>query len=318
MATPARANEQGDIEEMADWTLSVMPDLAGRVFVVTGGNSGVGYETSVGLASKGATVVMACRNRQRGEQALMSIREEFPSASVELIDLDLSNLGSVRRFAERFKGARDRLDGLINNAGPIGAERIETQDGFESHFGAGHLGHYALTGLLMDVLCKTPASRVVTVGSRMHVSGQINWNDLNGESKYNRWAAYRQGKLANMLFALEFDRRLRAHNSTTMSVAAHPGLVKSNWVENNLSGPMKALGKLMMFSYQDPAMAALSVLYAATDDDVEPGGYYGPEHDKKGYPAPAVPGDAALDESAAARLWDVSEDLTGITYEFDC
>ena len=303
---------------MADWTVAAMPDLAGRTFLVTGGNSGVGYETSVGLAGKGATVVMACRNRQRGEQALMSVRDEFPSASVELMDLDLSDLGSVRRFAEQFKRTHDRLDGLINNAGPIGAERTETADGFESHFGAGHLGHYALTGLLMDVLCQTPSSRVVTLGSRMHESGRINWDDLNGESKYNRWDAYRQGKLANMLFAFELDRRLRAHNCTTKSVAAHPGLVKSNWAENNLSGPMKVLGKLMSLSYQSPAMGALSVLYAATDDDVEPGGYYGPEHDKKGYPVPVVPGEAALDESAASTLWDVSEDLTGVTYEFDC
>lgn len=232
------------------------------------------------------------------------------------MELDLATLESIRAFAESFNGQYDRLDGLINNGGPIIAGHTETADGFESHFGVNHLGHFALTGLLLNLLLNTPSSRIVTMGSRMHVDGNMEWDDLMSTRSYNSMAAYRQSKLANLLFAIELSRRLEANGSSTMSVAAHPGLANTNWADNNLSGFMKLIAKVMSStSYQSAAMGALPVLYAATDPSVTPGGYYGPEHDKKGYPVEVRAGDSAYDESDGQRLWQVSEELTGVRFE---
>lgn len=301
---------------MANWTKNDIVNLSGKVFIVTGANSGLGYECSLALAEKGATVVMACRNAERAQRSSETIRRAVPAARLELMDLDLASLASIGDFAEAFTRKNERLDGLINNGGPVVATRSLTEDGFESHFGVNHLGHFALTGQLLNVLLKTPASRVVTVGSRMHAAGKMAWDDLMSERGYDRQGAYRQSKLANMLFAFELSRRLEAKGTATISVAAHPGLANTGWADNNLGGPMKLLAKIMSrVSYQSASMGALPLLYAAVGPNVRSGGYYGPENDTKGYPVEVRAGDAAYDESDAKKLWKVSEELTGVRYE---
>ncbi len=301
---------------MTNWTKNNISDLSGKVFIVTGANSGIGYETCLALAEKGATVIMACRNLERAQRSLDAIKQAVPSAKLELMKLDLASLKSIRDFAEAFKSKYDKLDVLINNGGPIIAVRNVTEDGFESHFGINHLGHFALTGLLLDVLLKTPTSRIVTVGSRMHTTGKIAWDDLMSEHSYDRMSAYRQSKLANMLFAFELNRRLEGKGTSTKSMAVHPGLARTSWVDNNLDGFMKFLGKLMsLTSYQSASIAALPLLYAGTDPNVKSGGYYGPEHDTKGYPVEVQAGNSAYNETDAKRLWELSEKLTGVKYE---
>lgn len=302
---------------MADWTKTQIPDLTGRVAVVTGANSGLGYAITRALAEKGATVVMACRNAERGRKAAEKILEETPSARLDVMVLDLASLDSVREFAKAFAKKYDRLDIQVNNGGPVVGPREVTADGFESHFGVNHLGHFALTGLLLDHLLKTPGSRVVTITSRMHADGKINWEDLNSKDSYDRQLSYRQSKLANILFAFEFSRRLEAAGAQVISAAAHPGLVQSNWAKNNFTGLMSFLmGLVSRLSYQTAEIGALSPLYAAISPDVKPGGYYGPEGDTKGYPMETRAGDVAYDAESAKRLWDLSEELTGVQYEF--
>jgi NAD(P)-dependent dehydrogenase (short-subunit alcohol dehydrogenase family) len=225
-------------------------------------------------------------------------------------------LKSVRDFADTFKNKYNKLDVLINNGGPIIAVRGVTEDGFESHFGVNHLGHFALTGLLLDVLLKTSSSRIVTVGSRMHADGKMEWDDIMNEKSYDRMAAYRQSKLASMLFAFELNRRLEVKGVSAMAVAVHPGLANTGWVENNLNGFMKIMGKLMSIaSYQSAEMGALPLLYAGTDPNVKPGGYYGPENDTKGYPVEVQASDSAYNETDARRLWGLSEKLTGVRFD---
>lgn len=230
------------------------------------------------------------------------------------MELDLANLKSIQTFVAAFKSKIERLDTLINNGGPIGLARNLTEDGFESHFGINHLGHFALTGQLLDVLLNTPFSRVVTVSSRMHVDGEMAWDDLMGEKSYNPWTAYRQSKLANLLFTFELSRKLEVIVSPTKAIAVHPGLAKTGWADNNFGGFMRFLGKIMSLSYQSASMGALPALYAAIDEDAKNGGFYGPVNDKKGYPAEIRASDAAYDEDDARRLWDLSEELTGIQY----
>ena len=301
---------------MTNWTKDNIPDLNGKVFIITDANSGLGYECTLALAEKGGTVIMACRSLERAQHSLDAIRQAVPSASLESMELDLASLKSVCAFAESFKNKYDRLDVLINNGSPIIAERSITEDGFESHFGVNHLGHFALTGLLLGILLKTPSSRVVTVGSREHVNGKIQWDDLMSERSYDWTTAYRQSKLANMLFAFELSRGLGAMGSSTLSVAAHPGLARTGWVENNLSGFIKVLGKIKsLISYQRASLTALPVLYAAVDPNAKSGSYYGPEHDTKGYPVEVQASEAAYNETDAERLWELSEKLTGVKYE---
>jgi NAD(P)-dependent dehydrogenase (short-subunit alcohol dehydrogenase family) len=300
---------------ITNWTKDSIPSLNGKVFIVTGANSGIGYESCLALAEKGATVVMACRNLERAQRSLEAIRRAVPSAKLELMELDLASLKSIHAFAETFKHKYDRLDVLINNGGTVGAARGVTADGFESQFGINHLGHFALTGLLLEVLLKTPSSRIVTVSSRMHTTGKIKWDDLMSEHSYDRWTAYRQSKLANLLFTFELNRRLEAIGTTTRAMAAHPGLAATNWAQNNFSGFMGILMKTMINPfYQSAALSALSPLYAAVDVQAKGGGYYGPEKDTRGYPVEVRAGDAAYNETDAKRLWELSEKLTGVKY----
>ena len=301
---------------MTNWTKNDIPDLKGKVFIVTGANSGTGYESALALAEKGATVVMACRNPKRAQDALAAIQRTVPDAKVEWMELDLASLKSIRGFAEAFQSRFDRLDVLLNNGGVMGPARSVTQDGFETQFGVNDLGPFALTGLLLSVLLKTPASRVVNVSSRMHTTGKIAWDDLMSEQHYDNWAAYRQSKLGILLFTFEFNRRAEANGTLTRAIAVHPGLVASRWVENNLKGfqalMMKAMSPVVS---QSPAMAALPLLYAAVDAHVQPGSYYGPDHDTRGYPVVGRAAEAAYSESDAKRLWEISAKLTGVKYE---
>jgi NAD(P)-dependent dehydrogenase (short-subunit alcohol dehydrogenase family) len=300
------------------WTTTQIPDQDGRLAVVTGANSGLGLVTARELARAGATVVMACRNERKGEEALRAVQARVPSAEVELEQLDLADLGSVRSFAERVRERHDGLDLLINNAGVMATPRRETADGFELQFGTNHLGHFALTGLLLPELEGREDARVVTLSSGAHKGGRIAFDNLRGERHYFRWRAYAQSKLANLLFALELDRRLRAAGSTVKSLAAHPGYSATNLQS---SGPPTVDALLMApvnrFYAQSDEMGALPTLYAATVPGLEGGTYIGPDGfaEMRGHPVPVPPNGTARDEALARRLWTVSEELTGVKIE---
>ncbi len=300
---------------MADWTTSNIPDQSGKTFIVTGANSGIGYETTLALAEKNATVIMACRNLDKARRACEAIKSAVPAAKLELMQLDLGSLRSIHAFAETYASQHDRLDVLINNGGIIASPRSVTADGFESQFGINHLGPFALTGLLLPVLLSTSGSRVVTISSRMHTAGKIAWDDLMSERKYDAWAAYRQSKLANLLFTFELNRRLEAKGTTTRAIAVHPGLAATRWPENNLKGFNKFLMKTVapMMS-QSAAMGALPPLYASVDANAKPSGYYGPHKDTKGHPVETRASESAYNEADADRLWELSEQLTGVKY----
>ena len=299
----------------SNWTAADIPDQNGRIAIVTGANSGLGLVTARELARAGARVVMACRNQEKGREAVRAVEVRAPGAKVELEALDLASLDSVRSFAERVRERHPELDLLINNAGVMATPRRETADGFELQFGTNHLGHFALTGLLLDTLEGREDGRVVTLSSGAHRSGRIAFDNLGGERHYFRWRAYGQSKLANLMFALELDRRLRAAGSSIKSLAAHPG-----WAATNLqtSGPPKLDALLMAlpnrFYAQSDEMGALPTLYAATEPGLEGGTYIGPDGfaEGRGHPIQVAPSKAARDESVAGMLWEVSEDMTGV------
>src|SRR5690242_4845134 len=210
------------------WTANDMPDQTGRVAIVTGANVGLGYESALALARKGAQVIVASRNPEKGQKAVSSIKEQVPGAKIEFIQLDLASLASVRAFADEFKRRYNRLDLLLNNAGVMAIPRAETADGFEMQLGTNHLGHFALTGLLLDLLLKTPGSRIVNTSSSAQYMGRMNFEDPQLRQNYSRWGAYGQSKLANVLFTHELQRRLEQAGSTTISASAHPGGARTN------------------------------------------------------------------------------------------
>lgn len=303
---------------MSKWTVADMPDLSDKMMVVTGANSGLGYESSLALATKKATVVMACRNMEKGEAAKATILAEVPNASLEVMALDLSSQQSIRDFATAFHDKYDQLDVLLNNAGVMALPRRETADGFEMQFGTNHLGHFALTGLLLDRLLATPKSRIVTVSSGLHERGAVNFDDLHGRQSYDKWKAYSQSKLANLLFAFELQRKLTTIGSQTISVGTHPGYAATNLQQAgpNMEGSflMKWVMRLAnRFVAQSAEMGALSQLYAAVADDVQGGDYIGP-NGMKGYPQKVDSSPASKSKEDATRLWAISEDLTGIEY----
>jgi NAD(P)-dependent dehydrogenase (short-subunit alcohol dehydrogenase family) len=286
--------------------------------VVTGANSGLGLVTARQLSRAGARVVLACRNLTKGEAALREIEAAAPGATLELEELDLSSLASVRAFTGRFRGAHDGLDLLVNNAGVMAPPRSETADGFELQFGTNHLGHFALTGLLIGSMEGRPDGRVVTLSSTAHRTGRIAFDNLGGEHRYFRWRAYGQSKLANLLFALELERRLRAAGSTVKSLAAHPGYAATNL---QFAAP-PLLDRLVMHVgnrviAQSDEMGALPTLYAATEPGLAGGTYVGPDGlaEQRGHPKPVAPSRAAGDEHVARRLWEVSEEMTGVRFE---
>jgi NAD(P)-dependent dehydrogenase (short-subunit alcohol dehydrogenase family) len=301
------------------WTAADIPDQAGRIAVVTGANSGLGLAAARALAGAGANVVLACRNAEKGETVVASIRADLPDASLALEALDLSSLDSVRAFAKRFRAGHESLDLLINNAGVMAPPRRETADGFELQLGTNHLGHFALTGLLLGKLQGREDARVVTVSSTAHKMGRINFDNLQGERRYFRWNAYGQSKLANVLFALELDRRLRAAGSAVKSLVAHPGYASTNL--QSAAPPLLDRAVMAVTNRllgQTPEMGALPELYAATRPNLDGGLFIGPDgfEEQRGYPRVVRPVRAGRDEATAARLWDVSEELTGVSYDF--
>ena len=297
---------------MANWTANDIPDLSGKTAVVTGANSGLGYETALALAGHGANVVMACRDERRGTEALERVRSEAPDASVELSLLDLADLTSVRKFAESYAGERHQLDILVNNAGVMALpERRETADGFEMQLGTNHFGHYALTGLLLPQLQARPGSRVVSVTSFGHKVGRMDFDDLQWERKYRKWFAYGRSKLANLLFTFELDRRARAGGSAIVAAVAHPGYAKTN-LQSGTSFQAST------FMAQSAADGALPQLYAATAPDVQSGEFFGPSGfmEQRGAPKRVKAAKKAYDTEDARRLWELSEQSTGVTYSF--
>ncbi len=296
---------------MTKWTVENMPDQSGKVAIVTGANSGIGYEMARGLARKGATVIMACRSQNRGETAISQIRAENPNAKAELILLDLGDLASVRRFADEINNRYDRLDILINNAGIMMPPLGKTPDGFEVQFGVNHLGHFALTGLLLNLITRTPKARVVSVSSMAHKMGQIDFDNLNAEQSYSKSGAYGLSKLANLLFTYELQRRFEAAGVDAIAAAAHPG-----WTATNLQAHTWFFRMLNPLLAQSPEMGALPTLFAATAQEVQGSDYYGPDgwQENKGYPAKVPSNDRSHDTAVAAKLWTVSEKLTKVQY----
>jgi NAD(P)-dependent dehydrogenase (short-subunit alcohol dehydrogenase family) len=304
------------------WTADDIPDQTGRVALVTGANSGLGFQTTRALARKGATVLMGCRNQAKGADALTRVEQEQPSGTVELLELDLADLGSVRRAAGSVCDRHTRLDLLVNNAGVMAIPYRTTADGFEMQFGTNHLGHFALTGLLIDRLLEANGSRVVNVSSNAHRMGRVNFDDLHGRSRYRKWRAYGQSKLANLLFTRELQRRLTLNGASTIAAAAHPGYsathlqaVGPEMAGASVMGRLSQLGNRLIA--QSDEMGALPQLYAATAPDVAGGEYFGPDGigEIRGHPERVKTSAAARDNVAALRLWQVSEDLTGIRYD---
>ncbi|HWF35119.1 MAG TPA: oxidoreductase [Solirubrobacteraceae bacterium] len=302
------------------WTAQDIPDQTGRLAVVTGANSGLGLVTARELARAGAEVIIACRDTGKGERALATIRAAVPGAHAEVQQLDLADLSSVKAFAARLGETHERIDLLINNAGVMALPRRTTVDGFESQLATNHLGHFALTGLLLGPLLAAPHPRVVTLSSMVHRIGRINFADLQGERRYHRWIAYGQSKLANLLFAFELQRRAGGAGTNLQSLAAHPGYAATNLQS---AGPEVAAERWGMalanrVIAQSADMGALPTLYAATVPDLPGGTFVGPggPGEMRGAPRPVTAKARAYDTEAARRLWDVSEELTGVRYEF--
>ena len=296
------------------WTANDIPDQSGRIAIVTGANSGIGYETTRILAEKGATVIMACRNLDKANTAADEIRANNPRGIVTVMELDLGDLDSVRTFAGEFKNRYDRLDLLINNAGIMHPPYGQTKQGFESQVGVNHLGHFALTGLLLDVVLQTPQSRIVTVSSVAHKMGRIDFENLNAEKGYGAKAAYGQSKLSNLLFTYELQRLLEKAGSETIATAAHPG-----WTATNLQQNSGAIRFFNRFFAQTPEMGALPTLRAAIDPGAGGGEYYGPSKrfEMVGYPKQVKSNGRSHDAVTAANLWTISEELTGVRYSID-
>jgi NAD(P)-dependent dehydrogenase (short-subunit alcohol dehydrogenase family) len=299
------------------WTAADMPDQRGRVAVITGANSGIGFEAAAVLAGKGAHVVLAVRDVAKGEQAAARIRDRHPAADLAIQELDLASLGSVRAAAQDLKAAYPRISLLINNAGVSATPKASTKDGFELQFGTNHLGHFALTGLLLDHLLPVDDSRIVTVSSMGHrVRSAIDFDDLQSERRYERFAAYGRSKLANLLFTYELQRRLAANHEATIAVAAHPGSSRTELLRNSPAWLRISSAVLAPLIFQSPRMGALPTLRAATDPAVRGGRYYGPRGfgEQRGYPKCVKSSAQSHDEELQRRLWMVSEELTEVNY----
>jgi NAD(P)-dependent dehydrogenase (short-subunit alcohol dehydrogenase family) len=312
------------------WSVAQIPDQTGRRVVLTGANSGIGYFAALELARKGAEVVMACRDQAKGAAAVAALRVQVPGAKAEIATLDVASLASVRRFADAENARGAPLDVLINNAGVMAPpKRLETADGFELQFGTNVLGHFALTGLLFPALERAAANaaqrpRVVTIASIAHKQGRLNFDDLQSKQNYNPMGAYRQSKLANLMFALELDRRLRRADqavSRVISLAAHPGVANTNLFKAGDYSPMelrvrRGVSVLIGAVLNTEAAGAVPTLFAATAPEAESGGYYGPQgwqEMRGGNAGPAQIAGQAKDAEAARRLWTECERLTGVS-----
>ncbi|WP_405677911.1 oxidoreductase [Streptomyces sp. NBC_00048] len=305
---------------MPGWNATNIPDQSGRTAVVTGANSGIGYVTARELARSGASVVLACRSAARGRAAEVRIRSEVPEAEVEFAPLDLADLASVREFAKDYGQRRESLDLLVNNAGVMALPYGRTADGFETQFGVNHLGHFALTGLLLPRLrAAAPGARIVNVSSGFHALADVDLDDLDGEHGYRRWIAYGRSKTANLLFTHELSRRFAAAGSTLVAAAAHPGYASSNLHAgaSKLEGPtfnsrVAAFGNA--FVAQPASSGALPTLYAATAPGVGPDDFIGPRFGWRGAPVRSWRAKRTFDDTSGERLWAASEKLTGVSY----
>lgn len=307
----------------SSWGVDKMPDQSGRTVVITGANSGLGFEGAKAFAQQGAHVVMACRNRDRARSARNEIQSSLEEPSLSVLELDLASLESVRSFVDTFLQAYDDLHVLCNNAGVMAIPKQETDDGFEMQFGVNHLGHFALTGLLLDRLRETKGeTRVVTHSSGLHENGKVDFENLHGGHEYDMWDAYAQSKLANLLFAYELDRRLSAVGANVTSVGCHPGYADTGLQRR---GPEMMGSRLRLWAMklanalvaQPAEQGALPMLYAATAAEIAGGEYIGPGGfmNMRGPPEKQASSDHSTDEALAARLWDRSEELTGVTFD---
>ena len=311
------------------WTADQMPDCSAKTVLITGANSGLGFEATKAFARNGATVIMACRSTERGEQAAQEIAEQLPGgtgATLNVRECDLASLDSIESFAEEVREAYDELHILCNNAGVMAIPRAETEDGFEMQLGVNHLGHFALTGRLLDLVVGTEGeTRIVTHSSGAHTTGKMDFDDLHREDSYSKWGAYGQSKLANLLFAYELQRRLSDAGITeTKSVACHPGYAATNL---QYRGPEESGSRIKLAMMrvangvfaQSAGKGALPLLYAATAPDVQGGEYYGPGGlmNMRGTPESQESSDASHDEADARQLWERSEELTGVRYSFE-
>jgi NAD(P)-dependent dehydrogenase (short-subunit alcohol dehydrogenase family) len=304
------------------WTAERMASQAGKTVLITGANSGIGYQAALELARRGAHVLLGVRSAAKGSEALEKLSHAVPGAKAEVAEIDMASLTSIRAFAAGFAARGLALDVLINNAGVMALPQRElTADGFERQFGTNHLGHFALTGLLMPQLLQSTAAdapRVVTVASLAHRNGKIDFANLQSERSYDPWGAYNNSKLANVMFALELDRRARAQHSRLASIPVHPGVSRTNIFSGTGPRDVKKMmvGLLGPLVSQDDAHGALPTLYAATVPEANGGEYIGPDGfgELKGYPKVVEPRPQAKDVEVARRLWEVSEELTGVVY----
>jgi NAD(P)-dependent dehydrogenase (short-subunit alcohol dehydrogenase family) len=300
------------------WTAADVPDQTGRTAVVTGATSGIGFHMARELSRRGAHVVLAARDLERAAVAAARVNVAVPKARLTLQQLDLADLSSVRAAAKELRADCERIDLLVNNAGVMWNDRTTTADGHELQFATNHLGHFALTGRLLDILRDTPGSRVVTVSSYLHRFGRIDFRDLDAERGYSRYRAYSQSKLANLMFALELQRRLDEAGTGPLSVAAHPGLAATG-LGRDFPPLLRNAGRVFAPLFLQPAeMGMLPGLRAATDHLVQGGEYYGPlgRTETRGLPGRVRPGSSARDPWVRRRLWDESERLTGVCYDF--
>lgn len=305
-----------------NWSKENIPSQQGKTILITGASSGIGLEAAKVLSEKGARIILPVRNLEKGKSAVQEIKQRFRSADIELMKLDISDLDSVRLFADEFIKKYSKLDLLLNNAGIMWTQQKEiSKQGHEMQFATNHLGHFLLTGLLMPLLKATPNSRVITQSSILHKKGQgqnfeptIYFDDLNFSKSFDTKKAYAQSKLANLLFTYELDRKLKAAHINSIAVAAHPGYTATN-LQKGLGLMMKVMNVLVA---QKVTMGALPILRAATEPNLKGAEYFGPTkmNEMKGYPELLRSSDTSYDKNLAKNLWDVSEKLTNLTYEF--